>query len=53
MQGKDFEKISDEQKESVINQLHKRWTDSDNEVVKRMAMFKEKSPDILKPILVS
>jgi hypothetical protein len=53
MQGKDFENLSDEQKESVINQLHKRWTDPKNEVVKRMARFKEKSPDILKPILES
>jgi len=48
-----FGTLSDEQKESVINQLHKRWTDPGNEVVKRMAMFKEKSPDILKPILES
>lgn len=53
MQGKEFEKLSDKQKESVIAQLHKRWTDPENEVVKRIAMFKEKSPDILKPILES
>jgi hypothetical protein len=53
MQGKEFEKLSDVQKESVVNQLHNRWTDPENEVVKRMAMFKEKSPDILKPILES
>lgn len=48
-----FDTLTDEQKESVIDQLHKRWTDPENEVVKRMAMFKEKSPDILKPILES
>lgn len=53
MQGKDFEKLSDKQKESVVEHFHKRWTDPENEVVKRMAMFKEKSPDILKVILES
>ncbi len=33
--------------------LHQRWTDPNNEVAKRMGMFKEKSPDILKVILES
>ncbi len=53
MQGREFEQLSDTKKEQVIEQLHQKWTDPDNEVVKRMAMFKEKSPDILKPILES
>jgi len=39
--------------EQVIEQLHTKWTDPQNEVVKRMAQFKEKSPEILKPILES
>jgi hypothetical protein len=33
--------------------LHQKWTDPNNEVVKRMGMFKEKSPDILKVIMES
>lgn len=53
MQGRDFEKLSDTEKERVIEQLHAIWTNPNNEVVKRMAMFKEKSPEILKPILES
>ncbi len=48
-----FETLSDTEKEEVIEKLHKKWTDPENEVVKRMAQFKEKSPDILKPILES
>lgn len=53
MKGREFEKLSDIEKEQVIEQLHAKWSHSDNEVVKRMAMFKERSPDILKPILES
>ena len=53
MQGREFEKLSDTEKEQVIEALHAKWSHPDNEVVKRMAMFKEKSPDILKPILES
>ncbi|GAB1396751.1 hypothetical protein MASR1M65_15280 [Saprospiraceae bacterium] len=53
MQGREFEKLTDSQKEQVIEQLHHKWTDPQNEVVKRMAQFKEKSPEILKPILES
>lgn len=53
MQGREFEKLSDAEKEQVIEALHAKWSHPDNEVVKRMAMFKEKSPDILKPILES
>jgi hypothetical protein len=53
MHGRDFEKLNDAEKEQVIGQLHIKWTDPDNEVVKRMGMFKEKSPDILKVILES
>jgi hypothetical protein len=53
MQGREFEKLSDADKEQVIEQLHAKWSHPDNEGVKRMAMFKEKSPEILKPILES
>ena len=48
-----FYTLSDSEKEEIINQLHQKWTDPNNEVVKRMAQFKEKSPDILKVILES
>ena len=53
MQGREFEKLSDAEKELVIEALHAKWGDPDNEVVKRMALFKEKSPEILKPIMES
>lgn len=51
MQGRDFENLNDAEKEQVIEHLHQCWTDPDNEVVQRMAQFKEKSPDILKVIM--
>ena len=49
----DFEELPDEQKENIIEELHKRWSNPDSEIVKRMNSFAEKSPDILKPILES
>jgi hypothetical protein len=49
----DFEPLPDEQKEAVIEKLHKRWSNPESEIVKRMNSFAEKSPDILKPILES
>ena len=48
----DFEQLPGEQKENVIEELHKRWSNPASEIVKRMSSFAEKSPDILKPILV-
>lgn len=51
IQGRQFEKLSDSEKEKVIEQLHARWSDPKNEVHKRINSFSEKSPDILKPIL--
>ena len=48
-----FDTLPDPEKEEVIEQLHQKWTDPDNEVVKRMGQFKEKSPDILGVILES
>ena len=53
LQGQKFDSLNNAKKEEVIQQLHAEWTDPKNEVVKRMAMFKEKSPHILKPILES
>jgi len=49
----DFEPLPDEQKENIIEELNKRWSNPDSEIVKRMNSFAEKSPDILKPILES
>lgn len=53
MQGREFEKLSDTEKEKVIEQLHTKWTDPDNEVRDRIKLFAVRSPDILKPILES
>ncbi len=51
MQNREFDQLSDDQKEKVIKQLHTKWSDPQSEIVKRMNSFAEKSPDILKPIL--
>ena len=51
MQNREFDQLTDDEKEKVINQLYARWTDPESEIVKRMNSFAEKSPDILKPIL--
>ena len=51
MQCKEFETLSDIQKEQVVTELHNRWSDPHSEIVKRMNSFSEKSPEILKPIL--
>ena len=53
LQGREFDSLEDAEKEKVIEQLHTIWSHPDNEVVKRMAQFKEKSPEILKPVLES
>lgn len=53
LQVKELENLSDAEKEGVIDQLYAKWSNPKNEVVKRMGMFKEKSPDILKVILES
>ncbi|KAB1062107.1 Eco57I restriction-modification methylase domain-containing protein [Salibacter halophilus] len=53
MHGREFDSLDDAEKEKVIEQLHATWSDPENEAVKRMAQFKKKSPDILKPILES
>ncbi len=53
MQDRDFEQLSDSEKESIINQLHARWTHPDSEVRNRIKLFAVRSPEILKPILES
>lgn len=51
MHEKVFEYLDYSQKEKVITTLHKRWSDPNSEIVKRMNNFAKKSPEILKPIL--
>jgi hypothetical protein len=53
MKGREFDSLTDKEKDEVIEGLHTKWTDPNNEVVKRMDQFREKSPDILKVILDS
>lgn len=53
MQGKEFEKLSDAEKEQVIESLHAKWSHPDNEVRNRIKLFAVRSPEILKPILES
>lgn len=53
MQGREFEKLSDTEKEQVIEQLHAKWSHPDNEVRNRIKLFAVRSPEILKPILES
>lgn len=50
---KDFEKLSDSEKQNCIDELERRWTSTDNEVRNRIKLFAVRSPDILKPILES
>ncbi|KAA8485878.1 Eco57I restriction-modification methylase [Arcticibacter tournemirensis] len=53
MQGRDFEKLNDPEKEQVIEALHATWGHPDNEVRNRIKLFAVRSPEILKPILES
>ncbi|MCC7316970.1 MAG: Eco57I restriction-modification methylase domain-containing protein [Bacteroidales bacterium] len=53
MQGREFEKLSDPEKEQVIEALHAKWSHPDNEVRNRIKLFAVRSPEILKPILES
>jgi hypothetical protein len=51
VQGRNFDQLADEWKETIINQLHVRRAYPKSEIVKRMNSFSKKSPEILKPIL--
>ena len=53
MQGREFEKLSDAEKEQIIETLHAKWSNPDNEVRNRIKLFAVRSPEILKPILES
>ena len=53
MHGREFEKLSDTEKEQVIEDLHAKWSHPDNEVRNRIKLFAVRSPEILKPILES
>ena len=53
LQGREFDSLSVPEKEKVIDQLHKTWSHSDNEVRNRIKLFAVRSPEILKPILES
>lgn len=53
MQGREFEKLTDAEKEQVIEALHAKWSHPDNEVRNRIKLFAVRSPEILKPILES
>jgi len=51
IQEKGFDALNNSQKDLVIVELTKRWSDPNSEIVKRMNSFAEKSPEILKPIM--
>lgn len=51
MQGREFEQLSDAEKEQVIEALHTKWSHPDNEVRNRIKLFAVRSTEILKPIL--
>ena len=53
IQGREFEKLSDTEKEQVIEELHQIWSHPDSEVRNRIKLFAVRSPEILKPILES
>ncbi len=53
IQGREFEKLSDAEKEMVIEALYAKWSHPDNEVRNRIKLFAVRSPEILKPILES
>ncbi|WP_053991284.1 N-6 DNA methylase [Mangrovimonas sp. TPBH4] len=53
LQYREFDSLSDSEKDKVIEQLHTTWSHPDNEVRNRMKLFAVRSPQILKPILES
>ena len=53
MQNREFENLTDTEKEEVIEKLHKKWTAPDSIVRNRIKLMPIKSPDIIKPILES
>ena len=53
MLDREFDSLSDTEKEDVIEALHAKWSHPDNEVRNRIKLFAVRSPEILKPILES
>jgi len=53
MQDRNYENLSDSEKENIISLLRDKWTHPDSEVRNRIKLFAVRSPDILKPILES
>jgi len=51
LQQKIFAELAEEEKVRAIESLNIKWSSPDNEVVKRIGKFKERSPEILKVIL--
>ena len=48
-----LDNLEDAEKQKLIERLHAKWTDPDNEVRNRIKLFAVRSPEILKPILES
>ncbi len=53
MQGREFEELTDAEKEEAIKKLQQKWTAPDSIVRQRIELMPIKSPDIIKPILES
>ncbi len=53
LKDREFDSLSDTEKEDVIEALHAKWSHPDNEVSNRIKLFTVRSPEILKPILES
>jgi len=51
--NREFDKLSEMEKEQLIEQLHQTWSHPDSEVRNRIKLFAVRSPEILKPILES
>lgn len=51
MQGREFDKMNNEEKEKVIEQLSGKWNHPDNGINNRIKLFAVRSPEILRPIL--
>ena len=46
-----FDQLPKAEQQAVATQLYQQWSNPDNEVPRRISLFAERSPDILKPIL--
>jgi hypothetical protein len=53
IQNREFQQLSNTEKESIVHQLNTKWSHPDSEVRNRIKLFAVRSPEILKPILES